>query len=42
VDCSEDDHQKNRRAEFVLKHNHTQSSTSSLSKTIVNELKGQN
>ena len=35
VDCSEDDHQKNRRAEFVLRHNSTQSTTSSLSKTVV-------
>ena len=41
VDCSEDDHQKNRRAEFVLRHNSTQNSTSSLSKTIVNELNNQ-
>ena len=41
VDCSEDDHQKNRRAEFVLKHNDAQNSTSSLSKTIVDELNNQ-
>ena len=41
VDCSEDDHQKNRRAEFVLRHNSTENSTSSLSKTIVNELDNQ-
>ena len=42
VDCSEDDHQKNRRAEFVLRHNNTENSASSLSNTIVNELKNQN
>ena len=41
VDCSEDDHQKNRRAEFVLRHNSPQNSTSSLSKTIINELNNQ-
>jgi outer membrane protein OmpA-like peptidoglycan-associated protein/tetratricopeptide (TPR) repeat protein len=41
VDCSEDDHQKNRRAEFVLRHNNEENSTSSLSKTIVDELNKQ-
>jgi outer membrane protein OmpA-like peptidoglycan-associated protein/tetratricopeptide (TPR) repeat protein len=41
VDCSEDDHQKNRRAEFVLRHNSPQNSTSSLSKTIIKELNNQ-
>jgi outer membrane protein OmpA-like peptidoglycan-associated protein/tetratricopeptide (TPR) repeat protein len=37
VDCSEDDHQKNRRAEFVLRNNISGATASPLSKKSVNE-----
>jgi outer membrane protein OmpA-like peptidoglycan-associated protein len=33
ADCSEEDHQKNRRAEFVLRHNIVEAPTTSLIKT---------